>query len=91
MQNLSGIIGNFKITGTLAETMPLGAGLINDTYKVKTKEENAPDYVLQRINHNIFRDVEGLQNNINAVTRHIRLKLEESGEKDISLIVFISL
>ena len=83
MQNLSGIIGNFKITGTLAETMPLGAGLINDTYKVKTKEENAPDYVLQRINHNIFRDVEGLQNNINAVTRHIRLKLEESGEKDI--------
>ena len=61
----------------------MGAGLINDTYKVNTKEADAPDYVLQRINHAIFQNVEMLQSNISAVTNHIRKKLTEAGESDI--------
>lgn len=69
--------------GTVQEINPLGAGLINDTYKVSTLEADAPNYVLQRINHAIFQNVEMLQANINAVTTHIRKKLEEKGEKDI--------
>jgi Ser/Thr protein kinase RdoA (MazF antagonist) len=46
-------------------------------------ETDAPDYVMQRINHNIFTDVDALQHNIEAVTRHIRRKLEAAGESDI--------
>lgn len=61
----------------------MGAGLINDTYKVNTQEADAPDYVLQRINHAIFQNVEMLQSNIAAVTGHIRKKLTEAGEADI--------
>ena len=61
----------------------MGTGLINDTYKVNTKEADAPDYVLQRINHAIFQNVEMLQSNIEAVTRHIRKKLEENREADV--------
>ena len=61
----------------------MGAGLINDTYKVNTREADAPDYVLQRINHAIFQNVEMLQSNIAAVTGHIRKKLTEAGEADI--------
>ena len=64
------------------EIKPLGSGLINDTYKVIT-ENNNPDYVLQRINHAIFQNVDMLQANIEAVTRHIRTKLQEKGESDI--------
>ena len=50
MKDLSSIVAKFKVQGTIEEIKPLGAGLINDTYKVNTKEADAPDYVLQRIN-----------------------------------------
>ena len=83
MKDLSSIVAKFKVQGTIEEIKPLGAGLINDTYKVNTKEADAPDYVLQRINHAIFQNVEMLQSNISAVTNHIRKKLTEAGESDI--------
>lgn len=82
-ENMLSIISHFLLEGTVGEVKPLGAGLINDTYRVTTAEASAPDYVLQRINHAIFRDVEMLQGNIEAVTRHIRRKLEAAGETDI--------
>ena len=82
MPDLKKIVGLFAIEGEVKEIKPLGNGLINDTYKVGT-EGNSPDYVLQRINNAIFTDVDLLQSNIEAVTRHIRGKLEAAGESDI--------
>lgn len=82
MNELNTILENFAIEGEISEIKPLGNGLINDTYKVTTAG-NAPDYVLQRINNAIFQDVDMLQNNIEAVTSHIRKKLVEAGENDI--------
>ena len=38
MKDLSSIVAKFKVQGTVEEIKPLGAGLINDTYKVNTKE-----------------------------------------------------
>lgn len=83
MKDLLNIMAQFPIEGTVSEVKPLGTGLINDSYRVITKEENKPDYVLQRINHAIFQNVEMLQENIEAVTSHIRKKLEARGEEDI--------
>ena len=83
MKDLLSIVSHFQMKGTVREIKPLGTGLINDTYKVTTIEADAPDYVLQRINHAIFQNVEMLQSNIDAVTGHIRRKLEEKGEADI--------
>ena len=83
MKDLLSIVSHFRLKGTVVEIKPLGAGLINDTYKVTTSEADAPDYVLQRINHAIFQNVEMLQANIGSVTGHIRKKLEEKGESDI--------
>lgn len=51
MKDLKPIISQFDITGTVNEVKPLGNGLINDTYKVTTVEDDAPDYVLQRISN----------------------------------------
>ena len=82
MPDLKKIAEMFAIEGEITEIKPLGNGLINDTYKVVT-EGDAPDYVLQRINNAIFTDVDLLQSNIEAVTRHIRRKLEDAGESDI--------
>ena len=83
MKDLLSIVGHFRTEGTVNNIRPLGTGLINDTYKVTTAEADAPDYVLQRINHAIFQDVDGLQTNIQVVTNHIRRKLEARGETDI--------
>ncbi|MEG2513732.1 MAG: aminoglycoside phosphotransferase family protein [Bacteroidaceae bacterium] len=84
MNNLLEIVSHFEIDGTIEEIKPLGAGLINDSYRVVVAEEDKPDYVLQRINHDIFQNVEMLQENIHAVTSHIRKKLEAKGEDDIN-------
>lgn len=79
---LQSIVSQFQIQGTPQSISPLGSGLINDTYIVRTTGTD-PDYVLQRINHHIFTDVDALQRNIVAVTRHIRRKFTEQGATDI--------
>ena len=82
MNNLIEITSHFCLQGSAESIKPLGNGLINDTYKITTSGDY-PDYVLQRINHHIFQNVELLQSNIEAVTAHIRRKLTDAGETDI--------
>ena len=76
------ILSRFGIKEKILSLEPFGNGHINDTLKVTT-ESGTPGYVLQRINHHIFTNVEMLQNNIHTVTSHIRTKLQERGEVDI--------
>ena len=83
LTNTYDIVSRFATEGTVADIRPLGNGLINDTYKVSTKEADAPDYVLQRVNTTVFTDVDKLMDNIAAVTRHIRKKLEAANVTDI--------
>ena len=82
-EQLNNIVGRFAYEGTISEIKPLGEGLINDTYKVKTAEADKPDFVLQRVNHNVFPDVDMVMRNIDAVTSHIRRKLQAQGVSDI--------
>lgn len=81
-EQLMQILGQFQTEGNLVSAEPFGNGHINDTLKV-TDDKGEVKYVLQRINHLIFTNVEMLQNNIHTVTSHIRKKLEERGEQDI--------
>lgn len=57
----------------------LASGHINDTYLIKTT--NKPYFVLQRINHGVFKDVPGLIENKVIVSRHIQKKLENKSRK----------
>lgn len=82
MDKLKNIVAEFGIDSANAEIKPLGNGLINDTFKVVVKGDDN-EYVLQRINNNVFTNVDVLQNNIEAVTSHLRSKLEKANEKDI--------
>lgn len=74
------IISNFEIDGDFADAETINAGHINDTFLVKTKEPECPDYILQRINHDIFKDVDNLMDNIQRVTSHIQIKLQQNKE-----------
>lgn len=80
MNKLKEIVSQFIGDNANVEIKPLGKGHINDSYKVTSNDK---EYVLQRINHHIFRNVEQLQNNIFRVTSHIRKKLEEKAVPDI--------
>lgn len=82
MKDLLSVITHFHLPDEVQRIVPLGAGLINDTYRVITMSGH-PDFVLQRINHHVFQDVDLLQRNIETVTRHIRNQLEKRGESDI--------
>lgn len=81
-EELLNILDQFTLAEKVVSAEPFGNGHINDTLKV-TNEKGEIKYVLQRINHLIFTNVDMLQSNINTVTTHIRKKLEAKGENDI--------
>jgi Ser/Thr protein kinase RdoA (MazF antagonist) len=78
MENLKTIVARF-VSGNEILTAPLGAGHINDSYRVAV---DGREFVMQRINHAIFKNVPELQENILRVTAHIRSKLVAKGVKD---------
>ena len=82
MNSLNQIIEKFPEIKNVESVKPLTAGLINQTYLVTT-QEGTPNFILQCINHNIFKNVDLLQNNIECVTNHIRKKLADAGEKNL--------
>ena len=77
------IISQFALKNEVAEPRPLKVGLINDSYILPSAIAGGESYFLQRINHHIFTNVEGLQRNIQIVTDHIRQKLLAQGCKDV--------
>ena len=87
VEELKSIVAQFAVKGNVREIKPLGNGLINDTLLVTT---DGPDnYVLQRVNNAIFRDVDLLQHNIDCATAHIRRKLAGDPDIDRKVLTFI--
>ncbi|TRX49674.1 aminoglycoside phosphotransferase family protein [Fulvivirga sp. M361] len=80
--DLKQIIDGFVIDGVITECEPFGTGHINDSYHLVNADPNKPDYLLQKINHHVFKDVPGLMQNINQVTSHIRKKRRMSDVND---------
>ncbi len=72
------IARQFRFEGRVERIDALGAGFINDTYKVHTAG-SSPDYILQRKNHAVFPDVRSMMQNIVAVTDHLKRKVEAAG------------
>lgn len=65
------IIKNFKIKGKLIKISEVKNGLVNKTYLIKT---NKALYLLQKINHYVFKNPDKLMHNINIVTKHLNKK-----------------
>jgi len=71
---IEAIASMFRIEGNVVTARPFGSGHINDTYRVITDTGN--NYLLQKINHFVFKDVPGLMNNLLNVTNHLKEKLK---------------
>lgn len=75
--DLSVIARQFQIPGEFLHAAPYGSGHINDTYAAVFQERGARvRYILQRINHRIFKNPVALMENIQRVTAHLQAKRE---------------
>ncbi len=72
------VANQFAFAGKVKAVKPLGEGLINETFFVETAD-NAPSYILQRKNKNIFTDIPAMMDNIKKVTEHIKKKVVAAG------------
>ena len=73
--DLKRIFNFFIADGTFLQGGLYGNGHIHDTYLIRTAEEDKDDYILQRLNNHIFKNIPHLQNNIERVTDHLRSRL----------------
>jgi hypothetical protein len=74
--NLKEIFEYFTAEGTFLSGEPYGSGHIHDTFRIETREKDKDNYILQRLNNKIFKNIPELQNNIERVTVHLKNKLE---------------
>lgn len=78
------IIKDFNLKGSLVSIASLSSGNINDTYIASTIQDDAiRQYIVQRINHNVFPNPEKVAENVSKVTDHIEKKLREAKAPDI--------
>lgn len=89
---LKEIVNHFKINGEAAHVSSFGSGHINDTFRVINANEALPDYLLQRVNSYVFKDVPLLINNIVIVTGHIRCKMlqMQGAEPDKQVLTLVA-
>lgn len=76
--------GAFVLKGQIKYCERYGSGHINDTFLLVCEEEgNECRYILQRMNHQVFKDIPGLMKNIKGVTTFLRSQIiENNGDPD---------
>lgn len=75
---LKQVAETFMFEGVIKEIRPVKGGLINDTFFIETEGDH-PNYILQRKNKSIFKNVPAMMDNIHKVTTHLKQKIEERG------------
>lgn len=63
--------------GTVGSPVAFGGGHINDTYLLSCGDGS--QFVLQRINQNVFPDPHAVMDNIQRVTHHLRKRIRAAG------------
>ena len=69
------VLAAFRLDSKVVSCERYGCGHINVTYLVVT--ESGRRYILQKVNNHIFKDVDGLMENIIAVTAHLRQQISD--------------
>ena len=76
--NVNDAIKAFSFDGEFVDFRPFGNGHINDTYLVRYRlKGKIKKYILQRINHGVFKKPEQVMANVIAVTEFLSKKISE--------------
>lgn len=81
---LVSVASEFDIEGSVVTVAAFGSGHINDTFRVVTDEAGSAHYLLQRVNHHVFKDVAAVMDNIERVTNHLKARYA-AGFKNIEV------
>lgn len=74
------IIAQFAVAGRICSVEEYGSGHINATYLVETEDQGTKaNYIFQRINTDIFRNVDQLMENVTGVTSYLKERILEKG------------
>lgn len=82
------VINQFSIEGKITNAQPFGTGHINDTFLIETDRQK---YVLQRINHEVFKNPTLVMENIALVCEAQARALEnfhERADRQVLTLVF---
>lgn len=75
--DIKSIVDSFRFKGELVSVEPFGSGHINTTYIAEYNENGkSRSYVIQKVNTNVFKDIDALMDNVFAVTSFLRLKIK---------------
>lgn len=79
-ENLEAVASAFCLDGEPKEITPYGNGHINDTFLVTCDDAGTKQkYILQRMNHSIFKEPRALMENVANVTAFLQKKISERG------------
>ncbi len=79
MKNEKEIFEKFQFKGNLIDYRIFGSGHINTTYIVKCDDNGKiRKYIVQKINDNVFKNIEDLMDNVFSVTSFLRKKIKEN-------------
>jgi Ser/Thr protein kinase RdoA (MazF antagonist) len=73
------IARRFALQGRPCSAEPYGSGHINDTFRVETGAPGQSAYLLQWINHHVFRDPPSLMTNMRRVSEHLKARIRRAG------------
>ena len=76
---LDQILEQYPLLGTNVEIQRIDSGYINDTFQL-VDLNNERKYILQRINTEVFSEVNLIMRNIDLITNHIQSKLDENSD-----------
>ena len=75
------IASRFKVPGRVVAVKGIGAGNVNDTYRViKRTTFSEEQFILQRINKAVFKDPAAVMSNIKRITDHAHIKIRDEIE-----------
>lgn len=91
IENLFEITSKFRCHVDISTLQSYGTGHINDTYRLKNLVSEEYDYLLQKINHEVFKNVPKLIENMCRVIAHLKKQLLISGagnpDKEVMTLV----
>lgn len=78
---IKSIFNQFEHDSNYVSSKELISGHINDSYLIETN--TCESFVLQRINHEVFKDVPGLISNKVAISNHLKNKFQNLDESEL--------
>ena len=83
--NLEKLIGQFQIVAEFVDGHAWTKGHINDTYIINCRQGGSPiRYILQRINHHVFKQPAVVMQNVKETTQHLRKKIAAENSADLT-------